>query len=241
MREVDAQHAIEGVQQGSLERFLQQRVMMEAIDRRDLEPAGKQDPAQFVEAERRHVGRIPQVRRRVERVRRRERDDAAIDQQWPGREKAFRPLEGQRALDVGCGAGLLTEPLARLGASVTGLDAAPENIAAALSHAESQGLTIDYRATPVEEMAEGGFDLVTSMEVIEHVVDPATFVRALASKVSPDGLLILSTPNRTPLSRIAMITVGESIGGIPKGTHDWGKFLTPEELTALLDAAGMAQ
>ena len=164
---------------------------------------------------------------------------AAIDQQWPGREKAFRPLEGRRALDVGCGAGLLTEPLARLGASVTGLDAAPENIAAALSHAESQGLTIDYRATPVEELAEGGFDLVTSMEVIEHVADPATFVRALASKVSPDGLLILSTPNRTPLSRIAMITVGESIGGIPKGTHDWGKFLTPEELTALLDAAGM--
>ncbi|WP_370174278.1 bifunctional 2-polyprenyl-6-hydroxyphenol methylase/3-demethylubiquinol 3-O-methyltransferase UbiG [Sphingobium abikonense] len=164
---------------------------------------------------------------------------AAIDQHWRGKEKAFRPLEGKSALDVGCGAGLLTEPLARLGASVTGLDAAPENIAAALGHAERQGLTIDYRATPVEELAESGFDLVTSMEVIEHVADPAAFVRALASKVSPDGLLILSTPNRTPLSRIAMITVGESIGGIPKGTHDWGKFLTPDELTALLDDAGL--
>lgn len=164
---------------------------------------------------------------------------AAIDQHWPGKKKAFRPLEGKSALDVGCGAGLLTEPLARLGASVTGLDAAPENIAAALGHAERQGLTIDYRATPVEELAESGFDLVTSMEVIEHVADPAAFVRALASKVSPDGLLILSTPNRTPLSRIAMITVGESIGGIPKGTHDWGKFLTPDELSALLDDAGL--
>jgi 2-polyprenyl-6-hydroxyphenyl methylase/3-demethylubiquinone-9 3-methyltransferase len=164
---------------------------------------------------------------------------AAIDRQWPGREQQFRPLEGKRALDVGCGAGLLTEPLARLGAQVTGLDAAPENIAAAKAHAEGQALAIDYRATPVEQLAESGFDLVTSMEVIEHVADPAAFVAALAGKLAPYGLLILSTPNRTPLSRLAMITVGESIGGIPKGTHDWGKFLRPEELTALLDQAGL--
>ena len=164
---------------------------------------------------------------------------AAIDAHWPGAERSFRPLAGRRALDVGCGAGLLTEPLARMGALATGLDAAPENIAAAQAHAQGQGLAIDYRATPVEHMDENGFDLVTSMEVIEHVADPAAFVRALAATLLPDGLMILSTPNRTPLSRIAMITVGESVGGIPKGTHDWGKFLTPDELTALLEAAGL--
>lgn len=164
---------------------------------------------------------------------------AAIDTYWPTNAQSFQPLAGKRALDVGCGAGLLTEPLARLGATVTGLDAAPENIAAAATHAATQGLTIDYRATPVEEVADGDYDLVTSMEVIEHVADPAAFVAALAAKLAPDGLMILSTPNRTPLSRIAMITIGESIGGIPKGTHDWSKFLTPEELTALLDAAGL--
>ena len=163
----------------------------------------------------------------------------AIDRHWPGDAQAFRPLTGKRALDVGCGAGLLTEPLARLGATVIGLDAAPENIAAAQGHAAGQALTIDYRATPVEEMADTGFDLVTSMEVIEHVADPAAFVRALAGKLAPDGLMILSTPNRTPLSRLAMITIGESVGGIPKGTHDWHKFITPEELATLLDQAGL--
>ncbi|WP_145199596.1 bifunctional 2-polyprenyl-6-hydroxyphenol methylase/3-demethylubiquinol 3-O-methyltransferase UbiG [Sphingobium sp. B2] len=164
---------------------------------------------------------------------------AAIDAHWPGKTHDFEPLAGKRALDVGCGAGLLAEPLARLGASVTGLDAAPENIAAARAHAAPQGLAIDYRATPVEAVTDGGFDLVTSMEVIEHVADPAAFVRALADKLAPDGLMILSTPNRTPLSRLAMITIGESIGGIPKGTHDWGKFITPDELTALLEQAGL--
>lgn len=164
---------------------------------------------------------------------------AAIDAHWHGDAHGFRPLGGKRALDVGCGAGLLTEPLARLGAAVTGLDAAPENIAAAVAHARPQGLTIDYRATPVERLEDSGFDLVTSMEVIEHVADPAAFVRALADKLAPGGLMILSTPNRTPLSRLAMITVGESIGGIPKDTHDWGKFITPDELTALLEDAGL--
>jgi 2-polyprenyl-6-hydroxyphenyl methylase/3-demethylubiquinone-9 3-methyltransferase len=164
---------------------------------------------------------------------------AAIDAHWGTEARDFRPLSGKRAIDVGCGAGLLSEPLARLGAAVTGLDAAAENIAAARVHAQAQGLTIDYRATPVEQLAEADFDLVTAMEVIEHVADPAAFIAALAARLAPGGLLILSTPNRTPLSRLAMITIGESIGGIPRGTHDWSRFLTPEELTPLLEAAGL--
>ena len=164
---------------------------------------------------------------------------SAIDGHWLGEESSFRPLTGKRALDVGCGAGLLSEPLARLGATVTALDAAQENIAIARAHAEGQGLLIDYRATPVEQLDSEGFDLVTSMEVIEHVTDPAAFIGALAAKLAPGGLLILSTPNRTALSRLAMISIGESIGGIPKGTHDWDKFLTPEELTDMLVKAGL--
>jgi 2-polyprenyl-6-hydroxyphenyl methylase/3-demethylubiquinone-9 3-methyltransferase len=163
----------------------------------------------------------------------------AVDSHWHLDEKALRPLAGRRALDVGCGAGLLCEPLARLGAAVTGIDAAAENIAAARAHAEKQGLSIAYRATGIESLGEGGFDLVTSMEVIEHVADPALFVRGLKAALAPGGLMILSTPNRTPLSRLAMITIGESIGGIPRGTHDWHRFLRPAELEALLEAAGL--
>ncbi|MES2270049.1 MAG: bifunctional 2-polyprenyl-6-hydroxyphenol methylase/3-demethylubiquinol 3-O-methyltransferase UbiG [Pseudomonadota bacterium] len=163
----------------------------------------------------------------------------AVDAHWRGDIKTLRPLAGKRALDVGCGAGLLCEPLARMGAQVTGIDAAHENIAAAQTHAAGQGLTIDYRAVGVEALGETGFDLVTSMEVIEHVTDPALFLRGLADALAPDGLLILSTPNRTPLSRLAMITLGEGLGQIPRGTHDWSKFLTPEEIEPMLVAAGL--
>jgi 2-polyprenyl-6-hydroxyphenyl methylase/3-demethylubiquinone-9 3-methyltransferase len=151
----------------------------------------------------------------------------------------FRPLAGKRALDAGCGAGLLSEPLARLGAAVTGIDAAPENIAAAKAHAEGQGLTIDYRACGIEGLAGETFDLVLSMEVIEHVADPAGFIAGLAGALADGGLLVLSTPNRTPLSKLALITIGEGVGMVPKGTHDHAKFLTPEELTALVEAAGL--
>jgi 2-polyprenyl-6-hydroxyphenyl methylase/3-demethylubiquinone-9 3-methyltransferase len=162
-----------------------------------------------------------------------------IDDRLGSDPKARRPLAGRRALDLGCGAGLLTEPLARLGAAATGIDAAAENIAVARLHAEGQGLAIDYRTGGVEAVAGEQYDLVTSMEVIEHVVDPALFVAGLAAALAPEGLMILSTPNRTPLSRLAMITLGEGSGMVPKGTHDWSKFLTPEELTALLSAAGL--
>lgn len=162
-----------------------------------------------------------------------------IDAQWHGDETGFTPLAGKRALDVGCGAGLLCEPLARLGASVTGLDAAAENIAVASAHAAQSGLAIDYRTGSVENLDGATFDLVTSMEVIEHVTDPAAFIAGLAGALAEGGLLILSTPNRTALSRLALITVGEGLGQIPRGTHDWDKFLTPDALTELVEAAGL--
>jgi 2-polyprenyl-6-hydroxyphenyl methylase/3-demethylubiquinone-9 3-methyltransferase len=150
-----------------------------------------------------------------------------------------RPLAGKRALDMGCGAGLLCEPLARLGAAVTGVDAAPENIAAAQQHAASVGLSIDYRAGDTSVVAGEKFDLVTSLEVIEHVSDPAAFIAGLAGALADGGLMILSTPNRTPLSRLTMITVGEGLGQIPRGTHDWDKFIAPDELAVLLAEAGL--
>ncbi|GGB19893.1 ubiquinone biosynthesis O-methyltransferase [Sphingomonas metalli] len=164
----------------------------------------------------------------------------AVDAHWGSDPAGFAPLAGKRALDVGCGAGLLAEPLARLGASVTGIDAAPENIEVAAAHAAGAGLSIDYRAGGIEAVAGETFDLVTSLEVIEHVADPAGFVRGLAGALAPGGLMILSTPNRTPLSRLALITLAEGTGAIPKGTHDWERFLTPEELTVLVDSAGLS-
>jgi 2-polyprenyl-6-hydroxyphenyl methylase/3-demethylubiquinone-9 3-methyltransferase len=161
-----------------------------------------------------------------------------VDRHWGGDECDRRPLAGKTAADVGCGAGLLAEPLARLGAEVTGLDAAPENIAAARAHAEGQGLEIDYRTGGVEALA-GPFDLVTCLEVIEHVADSRAFVGGLADALSPEGLLILSTPNRTATSRLLTVMLAEGLGRIPRGTHDWQKFLTPEELCALLEDAGL--
>ncbi len=161
-----------------------------------------------------------------------------VDAHWGGSGTGFTPLAGRTALDVGCGAGLLCEPLARLGAAVTGIDAAPEAIAVAEAHAAQGGLAIDYRACGIEDLS-GTHDLVTSLEVIEHVADPAGFVRGLAGALAEGGLLILSTPNRTPLSKLALISVAEGTGRIPRGTHDWNRFLTPEELTALLADAGL--
>ncbi len=162
-----------------------------------------------------------------------------IDAHWGGDGRSFTPLAGKTALDMGCGAGLLTEPLARLGATVTGVDAAPENIGAARAHAAAAGLAIEYLAGGVEAVAGRTFDLVASLEVIEHVAAPAAFVHGLARLLAPGGLLVLSTPNRTPLSRLALIAVGEGTGMIPRGTHDWSRFLKPDELGVLLADAGL--
>jgi 2-polyprenyl-6-hydroxyphenyl methylase/3-demethylubiquinone-9 3-methyltransferase len=161
-----------------------------------------------------------------------------IDQHWQGDECSRTPLAGKTALDVGCGAGLLTEPLVRLGASVTGIDASPEVIAVAREHAEAMALAIDYRAGDVQEF-QCQFDLVTAMEVVEHVADPSTFLKALARRLAPGGLLILSTPNATAWSRLMMITVGEGLGRIPKGTHDFDNFIGPDRMKTLLADAGL--
>jgi len=161
-----------------------------------------------------------------------------LNQHWSLDEHSRRPLEGKSALDVGCGAGLLAEPLARLGAQVTAIDAAPELIDVARDHSNRQGLSIDYRAAAVENI-DGRFDLITSLEVIEHVADPQAFVEALAKRLAPGGLLILSTPNRTGWSKLLTITLAEGFGRIPKGTHDFDKFIPPERMKQLLGEVGL--
>ena len=156
--------------------------------------------------------------------------------------RAQKPFEGLRLLDIGCGGGLLAEPMARLGATVTGVDAAPRNIPVARLHADASGLAIDYRVGTAEAMAEAGeqFDVVLNMEVIEHVSDPPAYLGAVHDLLAPGGLHICSTINRNPRSYVMAIVGAEQVmRWLPRGTHDWRRFITPDELFALLTGAGL--
>ena len=156
--------------------------------------------------------------------------------------KAARPFDGLRILDIGCGGGLLSEPMARLGAAVVGADAAERNIPVARLHADEQGLDIDYRHTTAEALATEGevFDAVLNMEVVEHVVDPSAYLAACHDLMKPGGLMVCSTINRNPKS-FAMAIVGAEVvmRWLPRGTHDWNRFITPDELYDLLGRAGL--
>ena len=156
--------------------------------------------------------------------------------------KTLRALEGLTVVDIGCGGGVLCEPLARLGAQVTGLDPAPTNIAVARAHAEKTGLAVDYREETIEALVGEGarFDIVLAMEVVEHVADVEAFVAACCAAVKPDGLLVMATLNRT-LKSYALAIVGAEyiLRWLPRGTHDWEKFVTPEELGAAIEQGGL--
>lgn len=160
-----------------------------------------------------------------------------------GREpNSIRPFEGLSILDVGCGGGLLCEPLTRLGATVTGIDAAERNIAIARIHAEQSGLTIDYRATTSEALVAAGerYDVVLNMEVVEHVDNVPLYMKSCADLVAPGGLMFTATLNRTARAwALAVIGAEYVLRWLPRGTHDWSKFLTPEEITALLRRNGL--
>ncbi|MEO0590433.1 MAG: bifunctional 2-polyprenyl-6-hydroxyphenol methylase/3-demethylubiquinol 3-O-methyltransferase UbiG [Pseudomonadota bacterium] len=163
----------------------------------------------------------------------------AIDAHWSGVGASAKPLAGKAALDIGCGAGLLCEPLARLGAEVTGVDASEQNISVAAAHADGVGLDIRYMAGDVASLDIGTFDLVTSVEVIEHVADKRAFIADVAARLAPGGLLVMSTPNRTAASRVLLVGAAEAIGYVPKGTHHWRDFITPEEFEELLNDVGL--
>ena len=152
------------------------------------------------------------------------------------------PFAGLRILDIGCGGGLLSEPMARLGAEVVGADAAPRNIPVAQVHAAASGLSIDYRFTTAEDLAAAGeqFDVVLNMEVVEHVSDPLAYLTACHDLLKSGGIMLCSTLNRNPKSYLMAIIGAEWVmRWLPKGTHDWAKFITPDELYALINRAGL--
>ena len=153
-----------------------------------------------------------------------------------------KPLAALRILDIGCGGGLLSEPMARLGAEVVGADAAPRNIPVAQLHAAQSGLVIDYRFTTAEDLAAAGeqFDVVLNMEVVEHVSDPLLYLTACQTLLKPGGIMLCSTLNRNPKSFLVAIIGAEWVlRWLPKGTHDWAKFITPDELYRLISRAGL--
>lgn len=152
------------------------------------------------------------------------------------------PFQGLRILDIGCGGGLLCEPMARLGATIVGVDAAERNIPVAMAHAEQSGLTIDYRHTTAEAMAADGeqFDVVLNMEVVEHVADPLAYLTACQQLLKSGGLMICSTINRNPKSfAVAIVGAEYVMRWLPKGTHEWHKFITPDELFDLISKAAL--
>ena len=156
---------------------------------------------------------------------------------------ARRPLAGLRLLDIGCGGGLLSEPLARMGGDVVGADATAESIDAARAHADRAGLAIDYRHTTAEALAEAGerFDAIVNMEVVEHVADVPAFLATCRRLVADDGCMLISTLNRTARSfALAIVGAEYVLGWLPRGTHDWRRFMPPAELSAELDQAGFA-
>jgi 2-polyprenyl-6-hydroxyphenyl methylase / 3-demethylubiquinone-9 3-methyltransferase len=153
-----------------------------------------------------------------------------------------RPLEGLRVLDIGCGGGLLSEPLTRLGASVTGIDAGEKNIAIAKLHAEQAGLAIDYRAVTAESLVAKGesFDIVLNMEVVEHVDNVPLYMKSCADLVAPGGLMFTASINRTPRAfALAIVGAEYVLGWLPRGTHDYAKFLTPDEIGTLVKRNGL--
>ena len=155
---------------------------------------------------------------------------------------AARPLAGLRIADIGCGGGLVSEPLAGLGAAMTGIDPAEENVAAARAHAAEGGLEIDYRAVRVEDLAAEGaqFDAVIALEVVEHVPDVQAFVGVCASVVRPGGMMLLSTINRTARAfALAIVGAEYVLRWLPRGTHQWDRFVTPEELSRALAASSL--
>ncbi|MGU3494712.1 bifunctional 2-polyprenyl-6-hydroxyphenol methylase/3-demethylubiquinol 3-O-methyltransferase UbiG [Xanthobacteraceae bacterium A53D] len=157
--------------------------------------------------------------------------------------RSIRPLKGLRILDIGCGGGLLSEPLARMGAEVVGVDPAPGNIAVASAHAAEAGLAVDYRQGTAEELADAGerFDVVLALEVVEHVADVGLFLRRAGEMVEPNGIMIVSTLNRTAKSfALAIVGAEYVLRWLPRGTHSWDKFITPDELEGALAAAGFS-